>query len=236
MALPRMDSVTYSLKLPSTAEELKYRPFTVKEQKALLIAIESEHVDTIQYAIGGVIKDCCFEKIDPWVLPAFDVEYIFLQVRAKSVGDKVDIQVQCPDDNETMVPVSVKISEVNVEMHVGHTNEIQLTDTIKLIMKYPTLKDIGMVQTMEGGQTAQIFDLIEACVQQVIEGEEIHERIDMSTEDLNGFIESLTNEQFDLVTAFFDTMPKLSHAVKVKNPNTGKTGEVVLEGFQSFFA
>jgi len=236
MALPRMDSVTYSLKLPSTAEELKYRPFTVKEQKALLIANESEDTDTIQNAIGGVIKDCCFEKIDPWVLPAFDVEYIFLQVRAKSVGDKVDIQVQCPDDNETMVPVSIKISEVNVEMHVGHTNEIQLTDTIKLIMKYPTLKDIGMVQTMEGGQTAQIFDLIEACVQQVIEGDEIHERIDMSTEDLNGFIESLTNEQFDKVTTFFDTMPKLSHAVKVKNPNTGKSGEVVLEGFQSFFA
>jgi hypothetical protein len=235
MALPRMDSVTYTLKLPSSAEEVKYRPFTVKEQKALLLANESEDNAQVQEAIGNVISNCTFEKIDPWVLPSFDVEYVFLQVRSKSVGETVDIQVTCPDDNETMVPTKIDLSKVNVEMHVGHTNEIDITDTIKIIMKYPTLKDLGRIQQFNSSETGQLFELVETCIYQVIDGEEIHQDVDMGKEDLNGFIESLTNPQFEKITAFFETMPKLSHVVKVKNPNTGKSGEVVLEGFQSFF-
>jgi len=235
MALPRMDSVTYTLKLPSTDEEVKYRPFTVKEQKALLIANESEDNDTIQNSIGSVISDCTFQKVDPWNLPSFDVEYIFLQVRSKSVGDTVELSIQCPDDNETMVPISVKLSTINVEMHVGHSREIDLTDKIKVIMKYPTLKDLGMIGSKNSSQSGQLFELVETCIHQVIEGEEIHQDIDMGKEDLTQFIESLSNEQFEKVTDFFETMPKLSHAVKVKNPKTGKSGEVVLEGFQSFF-
>ena len=228
MSLPRMNSVTYKLKLPSSGEEVKYRPFVVKEQKNLMIANESEDEKIIQQAIGDAISACTFQKVDPWVLPSFDVEYLFINMRSKSVGNSVEVIVTCPDDNETTVPVKVDLSKVNVEMHVGHSNEINLTEDVKLIMRYPTIKDQGQVGSVDGG-TKQFFELVKLCIHQVIEGDEIYQDVDMSSEDLDDFLESMTSEQFEKITTFFETMPKISHAIKVKNPNTGKTGEVILE-------
>ena len=234
MSLPRMNAVTHKLKLPSTGEEVKYTPFVVKAQKILMIANESEDEDQIQQAIGDAITAFTFEKVDPWVIPSFDVEYLFINMRAKSVGNTVDVVVTCPDDNETTVPVKVDLSKVNVEMHVGHTNEISLTDDIKLIMRYPNIKDVA-ASSKEGSDTEIMFEMIKKCIHQVIQGDEIYQDVDMASEDLDGFIESLTNDQFDKISDFFNTMPKISHSIKVKNPKTGKTGEVILEGMNSFF-
>ena len=235
MALPKLNTVTYTLKLPSTGDELNYRPFLVKEQKNLMIAQETEDEDIIQTAVAKSIVDCTFDKIDPWILPAFDVEYIFLKIRSKSVGDKVDLNVLCPDDEETRVPISVDLSEIECTMHVGHTNEIELTEDIKIVMKYPTMKDVMIGGKTGRGETETLFEMIKTCINQVIDGDTIHEKVDMSNEELTDFVEGMTTEHLEQITNFFDSMPKLTHAIKVKNPKTGKTGEVVLEGFQSFF-
>ena len=229
MALPKLKTVTYTLKLPSTGDEIKYRPFLVKEQKNLMIAQETEDEKVIQTAIAQSIIDCTFDKIDPWELPSFDVEYVFLKIRSKSVGDKIELNVLCPDDDETRVPVTVDLSEIECTMHVGHSNEIELTEDITITMKYPTFKDISVITG--DTESEKMFEMIK----QSIDGEDIYERIDMSNEELGEFLESMTGEHLEKVQDFFETMPKLTHAIKVKNPKTGKTGEVVLEGFQSFF-
>ena len=233
MALPKLKTVTYTLKLPSTGDEIKYRPFLVKEQKNLMIAQETEDEKVIQTAIAQSIIDCTFDKIDPWELPSFDVEYVFLKIRSKSVGDKIELNVLCPDDDETRVPVTVDLSEIECTMHVGHSNEIELTEDITITMKYPTFKDISVITG--DTESEKMFEMIKQSIDQVVDGEDIYERIDMSNEELGEFLESMTGEHLEKVQDFFETMPKLTHAIKVKNPKTGKTGEVVLEGFQSFF-
>ena len=233
MALPKLKTVTYTLKLPSTGDEIKYRPFLVKEQKNLMIAQETEDEKVIQTAIAQSIIDCTFDKIDPWELPSFDVEYVFLKIRSKSVGDKIELNVLCPDDDETRVPVTVDLSEIECTMHVGHSNEIELTKDITITMKYPTFKDISVITG--DTESEKMFEMIKQSIDQVVDGEDIYERIDMSNEELGEFLESMTGEHLEKVQDFFETMPKLTHAIKVKNPKTGKTGEVVLEGFQSFF-
>lgn len=233
MALPKLKTVTYTLKLPSTGDEIKYRPFLVKEQKNLMIAQETEDEKVIQTAIAQSIIDCTFDKIDPWELPSFDVEYVFLKIRSKSVGDKIELNVLCPDDDETRVPVTVDLSEIECTMHVGHSNEIELTEDITITMKYPTFKDISVITG--DTESEKMFEMIKQSIDQVVNGEDIYERIDMSNEELGEFLESMTGEHLEKVQDFFETMPKLTHAIKVKNPKTGKTGEVVLEGFQSFF-
>ena len=233
MALPKLKTVTYTLKLPSTGDEIKYRPFLVKEQKNLMIAQETEDEKVIQTAIAQSIIDCTFDKIDPWELPSFDVEYVFLKIRSKSVGDKIELNVLCPDDDETRVPVTVDLSEIECTMHVGHSNEIELTEDITITMKYPTFKDISVITG--DTESEKMFEMIKQSIDQVVDGEDIYERIDMSNEELGEFLESMTGEHLEKVQDFFETMPKLTHAIKVKNPKTGKTGAVVLEGFQSFF-
>ncbi len=233
MALPKLKTVTYTLKLPSTGDEIKYRPFLVKEQKNLMIAQETEDEKVIQTAIAQSITDCTFDKIDPWELPSFDVEYVFLKIRSKSVGDKIELNVLCPDDEETRVPVTVDLSEIECTMHVGHSNEIELTENITITMKYPTFKDISVITG--DTESEKMFEMIKQSIDQVVDGEDIYERIDMSNEELGEFLESMTGEHLEKVQDFFESMPKLTHAIKVKNPKTGKTGEVVLEGFQSFF-
>ena len=233
MALPKLKTVTYTLKLPSTGDEIKYRPFLVKEQKNLMIAQETEDEKVIQTAIAQSIIDCTFDKIDPWELPSFDVEYVFLKIRSKSVGDKIELNVLCPDDEETRVPVTVDLSEIECTMHVGHSNEIELTENITITMKYPTFKDISVITG--DTESEKMFEMIKQSIDQVVDGEDIYERIDMSNEELGEFLESMTGEHLEKVQDFFESMPKLTHAIKVKNPKTGKTGEVVLEGFQSFF-
>ena len=233
MALPKLDSPVYELEQPSTGEKIKYRPFLVKEQKTLMIAQESEDDKQVKEALAGLISNCTFSEIDPYKVPLFDIEFLFLRIRGKSVGETVDLSLLCPDDNKTRVNKSINLEEIGVNMKVGHTNEIEITDKIKMIMRYPTLNDMEDVD--EPTELGSVFPMILRCVHEIHDGEKIYNRVDMSEKDLEEFIDSLTGEQFEKVGEFFETMPKVQHSIEVTNPKTNKKGEVVIEGIQSFF-
>ena len=233
MALPKLDSPVYELEQPSTGEKIKYRPFLVKEQKTLMMAQESEDDKQVKEALAGLISNCTFSEIDPYKVPIFDIEFLFLRIRGKSVGETVDLSLLCPDDNKTRVNKSINLEEIGVNMKVGHTNEIEITDKIKMIMRYPTLNDMEDVD--DPTQLGSVFPMILRCVHEIHDGEKIYNRVDMSEKDLEEFIDSLTGEQFEKVGEFFETMPKVQHAIEVTNPKTKKKGEVVIEGIQSFF-
>ena len=233
MALPKIKVPTYSLELPSTGEKIDYRSFLVKEQKLLLIAQESKNEDEIFNAIKTIVESCTFGKIDASNAPLFDIEYIFIKMRGKSVGEKVKLNVTCPDDEKTKVPVEVNLEDINVQMTKNHTNEINLTDNIKLIMKYPILSDMKNIKT-DGGQSDFIFDILEHCIQEIHEGETVFNKVDITKKDLEEFIDQFTIDQLNDVIQFFDTMPKLRHIVNVTNPKTKVKSEVVLEGMNSF--
>ena len=232
MALPKLESQVYELEQPSTGKKIKYRPFLVKEQKVLMVASESEDEKQIRDALAGIIYSCTYEKVDPFNVPMFDVEFLFLRIRGKSVGEKIELNLLCPDDNETRVKTNLNLDDVGVNQKLGHTNEISITDKIKIIMNYPTLNDM-----ISGNITGidEVFDMIKRCVHEIHDGETVHNKIDMSESDLDEFIESLTTEQFQGLSDFFDTMPKVAHSIEVTNPKTKKKGEVVIEGIQSFF-
>ncbi len=233
MALPKLKTITYELDLPSTGETIKYRPFLVKEQKNLMIAQESEDTKQIENAFASIINDCTFGEIDPYKMPMFDIEYVFLRLRGKSVGEKIQLNVLCPDDEKTRVEVEVNLEDVDIQQNVNHSNVVEITDNISVIMKYPCLAD------MEGfnasGQVESMFGMIKKCVHEIRDGEDTHHRIDMTDKELDEFIESMSSEQFEKVSEFFETMPKLQHVVEVKNPKTKKKGEVLISGLQSFF-
>jgi len=234
MALPKLDTPVYELEQPSTGDTIKYRPFLVKEQKTLMMASESNDDKQVKEALAGLISNCTFSKIDPFKIPIFDIEFLFLRIRGKSVGEKVDLNLLCPDDNETRVSKSINLEDIGVNMEVGHTNEINITDKIKMVMRYPTLNDMTDIV----GETDDIEDLflmIRQCVHEIHDGEKVYNKVDMSDSELKDFIESLTTEQFENLNKFFDTMPKVQHSVEVTNPKTKKKGEVVIEGIQSFF-
>jgi len=233
MALPKLDSPVYELEQPSTGEKIKYRPFLVKEQKTLMMAQESEDEKQIKEALAGLISNCTFSEIDPYKVPLFDIEFLFLRIRGKSVGETIDLSLLCPDDNKTRVSKSVNLEDIGVNMKVGHTNEIEITDKIKMIMRYPTLNDMEDIDDVT--QLGSVFPMILRCVHEIHDGEKIYNRVDMSEKDLEEFIDSLTGEQFERVGEFFETMPKVQHSVEVINPKTNKKGEVVIEGIQSFF-
>lgn len=235
MALPKLNTVTYELEMPSTQETLKYRPFLVKEQKVLMIAQESEDEAAVQNAIADVIKSCTFEKVDPWTMPSFDLEYIFLNIRGKSVGDVLDLTITCPDDNETTVPVKVDIQKINVQVDENHTNILELSEDIKLIMKYPTMKDISKITNSNKGDTQQLFEIIKTCISEIHSGEEIFHSADISVKDLDEFLGDLQPQHLDTINTYFDTMPRLYHMIKVENPVTGVESEVELSGFDDFF-
>ena len=233
MALPKLETPIYELELPSTGEKVKYRPFLVKEQKNLMIAMESEEETQLRDSLASIISDCTFNKIDPYEVPMFDIEFIFLRIRGKSVGEKVKLNVLCPDDNETRVDVEFNLEDIDVHMKKEHTNEISVTDKIKIFMKYPGLKDMTDVKVDK--ETEQIFTLIKKCINEIHDGETIHNRIDISEKELDEFIDNLTTKTFEDLGTFFETMPKVMHVLKVKNPKTKKKGEVVIEGIQNFF-
>ena len=235
MALPKLETQVYELEQPSTGEKIKYRPFLVKEQKTLIIANESGEESQIMNALAGVINGCTFEKIDPFTIPMFDVEYLFLRIRGKSVGEKIELNLLCPDDGETRVKTTLNLEDVGVNQKVGHTNEISVTDKIKIIMKYPSLNDMVGMSGNENAGFDEVIDMMKRCIHEVHDGETVHSKIDMSESDLDEFIESLTTEQFQGLADFFDTMPKVAHSIEVTNPKTKKKGEVVIEGIQSFF-
>jgi hypothetical protein len=231
MALPKLDSPTYETELPSTGEKIKYRPFLVKEQKLLLMAQESSNQDEIMTSISQLIDACTFDKINANSSPVFDIEYLFLKIRSKSVGEKVKITITCPDDGKTKVPVEINLEDINIQMDVGHTNELKISDKIKMVMKYPVLSDISKAT---GTETDKIFDILNQCVHEVHDGDKIYNKVDITDEDLSEFVNSFTGNQFEMVTEFFNTMPKLRHVVNVTNPKTKVKSEVVIEGLDSF--
>ena len=232
MALPKLEVKTYNLTLPSTGEEIKYRPFLVKEQKTLLMAQESKKDDEIVDAMSQLINDCTLGKVDPKKCPMFDAEYIFLKLRAKSIGEKADIQVTCPDDNETKVNVSVNIDEVECNMTEDHSNIVEITDTVKMIFNYPLLNSFKNIKV--DNRTESLFNMINQCIKEIHYGENIYHKIDVSDDDLTEFVESLSSEQFKKVSDFFETMPRLRHPIEVTNPQTKVKSEIVLEGLQTF--
>ena len=233
MALPKLNNATYELTLPSTGEQVKYRPFLVKEQKALMIAQESEDDKQIENTLAQILNDCVLEDIDPYKMPVFDVEYLFLRIRGKSVGEKVTVRLLCPDDEKTRVDVDINLEEVDVQMSNDHTNVIRLTKDISLVMRYPRFEDMSGFDNES--QTNSLFDMIKRCVHEILDGDTIHHRVDMSEKDLETFIESMSRQNLEEVSVFFDTMPKLIHIVKAKNPKTKKKVEIPIEGLQNFF-
>ena len=233
MALPKLNNITYDLILPSTGETLNFRPFLVKEQKALLIAQESEDDKLIEKTFAQILSDCVIDDIDPYIMPMFDVEYVFLQLRGKSVGEKVTLSVLCPDDNETRVDVEVDLDQVGIQQTKDHTNVIGLAEGINLVMRYPNLGDMQGFD--EQGDIKSIFEMIKRCVHEIHDGETVHHRVDMSEKDLEAFLDSMSTTNFESVGKFFETMPKLVHVIEVKNPKTKKKNKIPLEGLQSFF-
>ena len=231
MALPKLDTPVHTLTLPSSGEQIKFRPFLVKEQKLLILAEEGKNQDELYDTLKTIMDNCTFNKLPIKSLPMFDIEYLFLKVRAKSVGSKINVNVTCPDDNETKVQAEVDLDDVEIQMDEQHTNIIQISDDIKLVMQYPILED---VKILKNTSTLEMFNIINKCVKELHHGEKIYNGPDMSEKDLNDFFESMSSEQFDKVNQFFDTMPRLRHFVKIVNPNTKVESEVMLEGLESF--
>ena len=236
MSLPKINTPEYRLTIPSTDEEIRYRPFLVKEEKLLLIAQETGTDKATYEAIRNIITSCCLDPVDIDKLPLFDMEYIFLNVRAKSVGESVKLKVKCPDDEETEVEVEVDLTNINVEMSDDHDARIQLTDNIGVLMQYPNFATITKVQKMEEGkETEQLFEMIASCMFQVWQGEETYDAMDYTAKDKKEFLESLDHKQFEKLQIFFETMPTLKHEVEVTNPKTNVTSMVTLSGINAFF-
>ena len=239
MPLPKISTPTYELELPSTDQTIKYRPFLVKEEKLLVIALESEDTKQITTAIKTVIKNCIHTKdIKVETLPTFDIEYLFLNIRGKSVGEKVDVNIVCPDDNETNVSASIDLDEIRIQKNEGHTNKIKVDDKIMMEMKYPSLEqfiknnfDFNSENAME-----QSFDLIASCIDKIYTEDDVWIAADVTKKEITEFLDSMNSSQFKEIEKFFETMPKLSHKIKVTNPKTEVESEVILEGLASFFA
>ena len=236
MALPSITTPTYELAVPSTDKKIKYRPFLVKEEKILMIAMEGKEQSGILNAVKQIVQSCTFEKFDTSKAPIFDVEYVFLQIRAKSVGEVSTVNLRCPDDNETFVSTEIDLTKVGVEMSDGHSNKIELTDEMGMIMSYPTLDSFDSFD-ISNINASNMIDIIVACVGQIYDkkGEEVFEAKDSTKKELIDFIEQLNSKQFQDVQKFFDTMPKLTHKVEIENPKTKVKSEVVLNGLNDFF-
>ena len=234
MALPKIDTPTYTLELPSTGEKVKYRPFLVKEQKILMMAEESENEEEIMDTVGKLVSSCTFDKINVQDAALFDIEYIFLQLRSKSVGETVELNITCPDDNKTRTDITINLEDIDVHMEATHNNEISVTDDITIFMRYPTLKDMTNIGT-DTSDVATVFNLIKRCISEIHDGDKIYNRIDISEKEIEEFVDNLPSGIFENLGEFFNSMPKVQHPVKVKNPKTKKTGEIVIEGIQSFF-
>lgn len=237
MPLPVISTPTYELYLPVTGKKIKYRPFLVKEEKILIIAMESEDEKQIGRAVKDVLSNCILTrgvKVDK--LPTFEIEYLFLHVRGKSVGESVDLLITCPDDEQTQVPIGIDLDDIQIEVVNEHNRDIVLDDNYTMRMKYPSLDQfIKSNFNQTDVSVDETFDLISGCIEQVFSADEAWSASDCTKKELFSFLEQLNSKQFQAVEKFFETMPKLSHSVKVKNPNTGVENDVVLEGLASFF-
>ena len=239
MPLPKIATPTYELELPSTGDTIKYRPFLVKEEKLLVIALESEDTKQITTAIKSVIKSCVLTKgIKVEQLPTFDIEFLFLNIRGKSVGEELEVNVICPDDGETQVPVTINLDDIQVQKSEEHNKQVKLDDNLMMEMKYPSLEQFikSNFDFSEGNQMDQSFQLIATCIDKIYSEEEVWAAADCTKKEVNDFLDSMNSSQFKGIEKFFETMPKLSHTVKVKNPETKVESEVVIEGLASFFA
>jgi len=235
MALPKINTPTYELVVPSTSEEIRYRPFLVKEEKILLMAMESGDNKEIIRAIQDIVKECTYDKLKLSTMPMFDIEYLFLNIRAKSVGEITTLRLSCPDDEKTTVKVDVNLTEIEVQTDKNHTNKIELTDEMGIMMKYPTIDSFA--GDMSEINASNMLEVISGCIDSIYDkgGEEVFEAKDQTKKELIEFIEQLNSKQFKNIQGFFDTMPKLKHTIKVKNPKTKKESEVVLQGLNDFF-
>mgnify|MGYP003119068038 FL=1 len=239
MPLPKIATPTYELELPSTGKTIQYRPFLVKEEKLLVLALESENTKQITNAIKSVIKSCILTRgIKVETLPTFDIEYLFLNIRGKSVGEELEVSIICPDDEETQVPITIDLDDIQVKKSEEHTNKIKIDDNIMMEMKYPSLNEFikNNFDVNDKNQMDQSFDLIGQCIDKIYTAEEVWATEDCTKKEINEFLESMNSTQFKEIESFFTTMPKLSHTVKVTNPKTNVESEVVLEGLASFFA
>jgi len=236
MALPVLTTPTYELEVPSTDEKIKYRPFLVKEEKVLLIALESGESSQIVQAIKTIVDECTYNKLPLGKLPMFDIEYIFLQIRSKAVGEVSKLNLLCPDDGKTYVEVEVNLSEIEVEVNETHKNKIELTEDMGMIMTYPTID--SFIDGKFTDITAEnMIDVVASCVLQIYEkkGEVVYDAKDSTKQEMVEFIENMNTNQFKDVQDFFDSMPVLKHTVKFKNPKTKVECEMVLKGLNDFF-
>ena len=238
MPLPKIATPTYELELPSTGKTIKYRPFLVKEEKVLVIALESEDTKQITNAIKAVLKNCVLTKgIKVETLPTFDIEFLFLNIRGKSVGEEIEVNIVCPDDGETNVPVFIDLDSIQVQKDDDHTNQIKLDDDLMMEMKYPSLEQFikNNFDFQEGNQMDQSFELIATCIDKIYNEDEVWATADCTKKEVKDFLESMNSSQFKEIEKFFESMPKLKHTIEVTNPNTKVKSEVVLEGLASFF-
>ena len=239
MPLPKISTPTYELELPSTGQTVKYRPFLVKEEKVLVIALESEDNKQITNAIKAVLKSCIQTRgVKVEHLPTFDIEYLFLNIRGKSVGEELEVNIICPDDKETQVKTLINLDDIQIEKDENHTKQIKLDENLMMEMKYPSLEQFikNNFDFNEKNQMDQSFELIATCIDKIYSEEEVWATADCTKKEVNDFLESMNSSQFKEIEVFFETMPKLSHTIKVTNPKTKVESDVVLEGLASFFA
>ena len=237
MPLPKIVTPSSELTLPSNGKKIKYRPFLVKEEKILILAIESNSMKDITRAIKDILKNCIITKgIKVDELPTFDIEYLFLNIRARSIGESIDLVITCPDDEKTKVNSTIYIDEIEVKKNDEHDINIKIDDTYTMKMKYPSLDQFIDENFVFEGQSDNSFEIIASCIDMVYSEEEAWEAKDCSKKELLEFVEQLNSMQFKQIEKFFDTMPQLSHEIEVENPNTKVKSTVLLEGLASFFA
>lgn len=237
MTLPKHSYPTFELELPSSGKTIKYRPFIVKEEKVLLLALESEEEAQIREAVKNLIKNCVVTRIKVDELPSFDLEYLFLKIRAASVGEIITMNVVCKDDNETQVEVSIDLNSVEVYKPEGHTNKIMLGDSMGILMKYPSMDRFIDAEFLNKEiKTEEVFEFIADSIDQIFDEDEVWDSSTTSKKEMLEWVEHLTNKQFEDIQKFYETMPKLQHKFAVKNPKTGVESEYIIEGMQNFFA
>ena len=238
MPLPKISTPTYELNLPSTGKKVQYRPFLVREEKLLVLALETEDPKDITTAMKTVIKNCIQTRgVKVETLPTFDIEYLFLNIRGKSVGEEIEVNIICPDDEVTTVPVTLVVDDIKVQKSKDHSNKIDLGNSLVMEMRYPSLDQFikNNFDFSEENQMDQSFELISSCIDKIYNEEEVWSTADVTKKEVNDFLEQMNSRQFKQIEKFFETMPKLSHDIKVKNPNTGVESTVVLEGLASIF-
>ena len=237
MALPKLGYPTYELELPSTGKTIKYRPFLVKEEKVLLLALDSKDEKQVINAVKDLIKNCVTTRIKVDTLPSFDLEYLFLKIRGASIGETIILTVTCLDDNETQVEANININDVEILKPEGHDKKIMFDDKTGLVMRYPSMKEFVDREFLQKEmKTDEVYGFIADSIDQIFDDEEVYDSSTTTKKEFRTFVDSLTTKQFEKIQQFYTTCPKLSHTFKVVNPNTGKESEYTVEGLQSFFA